>query len=121
MSDKQIKDSYENSSKRMSGAEATIASKINDSNDPNMHDDLHEKMKMGYDKIEKSPESREDVKKGKRENVEKGDQSKEGSLINIIFDPAMREMYQVVHNSTMTNVFDRFSQQQPIQCKFCIE
>ncbi len=40
--------------------------------------------------------------------------------MNVILDPAMREMYQVVNKSQMTNVFDRFSEQQP-RCKFCIE
>ena len=53
MSDKQIKDSYENSSKGMSGQNATIGSKINDSNDPNMHNDLHENIKVNYKNIEK--------------------------------------------------------------------
>ena len=121
MSDKQIKDSYENSSKRMSGQDTTIASKLNDSNDPNMHKDLHEKIKIDYKRIEKSPESMDEVHKWQRKHVEKGDQSKEGYPMNVIIDPAMREMYQVVHNASMTNVFDRFSQQQPIQCKFCVE
>lgn len=111
MSDKQIKDSYENSSKRMSNQDATIASKLHDSNDPNMHNDLHEKIKVNYNNIEKSPKSMDEVHKWQRKHVAKGDQSKEGYPMNIIIDPAMREMYQVVHNASITNVFDRFSEQ----------
>lgn len=120
MSDKDIKDSYERSAQRMSGGTQTIASRIHDSNDPAMHHDLHEKIEVNYENIEKSPDM-EGVHKWQREHIAKGDQSKEGFPLNIIIDPAMREMYQVVHNAGMTNVFDRFAQQQPIQCKFCME
>lgn len=122
MSDKQIKDSFERSAGTMRGDNTTFGSKLTgeDSNDPNTHGDLHNRIQFDYDKIEKSP-SMEDVHKWQREHVSKGDQSKEGYPLNVIIDPAMREMYQVVHDAGMTNVFDRFSQQQPIQCKFCIE
>ena len=122
MSDKDIKNSYDNSAKRMEGSSSTFGSKLTNehSNDPNTHPNLHERISINYDGIEKSP-SMEDVHKWQREHVAKGDQSKEGYPLNIIIDPAMREMYQVVHDAGFTNVFDRFSQQQPIQCKFCIE
>jgi carbon-monoxide dehydrogenase catalytic subunit len=86
----------------MSGQDATIALKLNNSNDPNMHSDLHEKVKVNYQNIEKSPESMEEVHKWQRKHVAKGDQAKEGYPMNIIIDTAMREMYQVVHNSSMT-------------------
>lgn len=120
MSDKDIKDSYDRSAQRMSGSTQTIAGKIHDSNDPSMHTDLHDKVTVNYENIEKSPDM-EEVHKWQREHISKGDQTKEGFPMNVIIDPAMREMYQVVHNAGMTNVFDRFSQQQPIQCKFCME
>lgn len=122
MSEKDIKNSYEESSKRMSGSDKTLSSALAlaDTNDPAAHEDLHEKVKADYESITKSP-SMEEVHKWQREHIKKGDQTKEGYPLNVIIDPAMREMYQVVHNSGMTNVFDRFSQQQPTQCKFCIE
>ncbi len=122
MSDKEIKNSFEKSAGTMRGDNTTFGSKLTkeDSNDPNTHSDIHNRIKVDYDKIEKSP-SMEEVHKWQREHIKKNDQSKEGYPLNVIIDPAMREMYQVVHNSGMTNVFDRFSQQQPIQCKFCIE
>lgn len=122
MSDKDIQNSYERSSERMSGSDKTLASDLSlaDTNDPGAHKDLHEKIKVDYDSIERSP-SMEKVHQWQREHIDKNDQSKEGFPLNVIIDPAMREMYQVVHNTGMTNVFDRFSQQQPIQCKFCIE
>lgn len=122
MSDKDIKNSFEKSAGTMRGDSTTFGTKLTqeDSNDPNTHSDIHNRIKIDYDKIEKSP-SMEEVHKWQREHIKKNDQSKEGYPLNVIIDPAMREMYQVVHDSGMTNVFDRFSQQQPIQCKFCIE
>lgn len=122
MSQKDIEKSYENSAKRMSGDNTPFGSKLanEDSNDPNTHKDLHNRINIDYTKIEKSP-SMEEVHAWQRKHIQKGDQSKEGYPLNVIIDPAMREMYQVVHDTGMTNVFDRFSQQQPIQCKFCIE
>ncbi|MDP4090310.1 MAG: anaerobic carbon-monoxide dehydrogenase catalytic subunit [Bacillota bacterium] len=122
MSDKDIKDSYQRSAERMRGDDTTFGTKLRNehSNDPDTHQDIHNIIKVDYNVIQKSPPM-EDVHKWQREHISKGDQSKEGYPMNVIIDPAMREMYQVVHDSGMTNVFDRFSQQQPIQCKFCIE
>lgn len=123
MSDKDIKKSYEESAKTMSGENHTIASDLsnfNDYNHPELHEHLHHQIKLDYDNIEKSP-SMEDVHKWQRDHICKDDQSKEGYPLNVIIDPAMREMYQVIHNAGLTNVFDRFTQQQPIQCKFCVE
>ncbi|WP_350344814.1 anaerobic carbon-monoxide dehydrogenase catalytic subunit [Proteinivorax tanatarense] len=88
-------------------------------NDPKDHSDLHTKVKVDYQNLEKSPEG-EKLYQWQREHIKTSDQSKDGYPLNVIIDPAMREMYQVVHKSNMTNVFDRFSEQQP-QCKFCIE
>jgi carbon-monoxide dehydrogenase catalytic subunit len=122
MSDKDIKNSYEKSAGTMRGDQTTFGSKLTNehSNDPNTHTDIHNRIKVDYNAIEKSP-SMEEVYAWQREHIKKNDQSKEGYPMNVIVDPAMREMYQVVHDSGLTNVFDRFSQQQPIQCKFCIE
>lgn len=122
MSDKDIKESYERSAERMRGDNHTIAADIGlaHTNDPTAHEDIHDKVKIDYQNITKSP-SMEDVHAWQRDHIKTDDQSKDGYPLNVIIDPAMREMYQVVHNAGMTNVFDRFSQQQPIQCKFCIE
>lgn len=122
MSDKQIKESYEESAKRMMGDRPTFGSKLTekDFNDPNTHPDLHKKITIKYDQIDKMPDMKE-VHKWQREHIAKDDQSKEGYPLNIIIDPAMREMYQAVHDAGFTNVFDRFSQQQPLQCQFCVE
>lgn len=122
MSDKDIEKSYERSAVTMRGDNTTFGTKLTneDSNDPNTHSDIHNRIQVDYNKIQKSPPM-EEVHKWQREHIKKDDQSKEGYPMNVIIDPAMREMYQVVHDSGMTNVFDRFSQQQPIQCKFCIE
>jgi carbon-monoxide dehydrogenase, catalytic subunit len=122
MSDKDIKNSFEKSAGTMRGDNTTFGTKLTkeDSNDPNTHSDIHNRIQIDYERIEKSP-SMEQVHKWQREHIKKGDQSKEGYPLNVIIDPAMREMYQAVHDSGLTNVFDRFSQQQPIQCKFCIE
>ncbi|MEW9096638.1 MAG: anaerobic carbon-monoxide dehydrogenase catalytic subunit [Clostridiaceae bacterium] len=119
MSDKDIKSSYEESAKRMSGGTETLGSKVKDTNDPNEHNDLHEKIKVNYNNSADFS-SMEEVHKWQREHVKK-EQGKNGYPLNVIIDPAMREMYKVVHDAGLTNVFDRFSQQQPIQCKFCIE
>ncbi|MCX7921485.1 MAG: anaerobic carbon-monoxide dehydrogenase catalytic subunit [Clostridia bacterium] len=122
MSDKDIEKSYEHAAQRMSGDNIPFGTKLTNehTNDPETHTDIHNRIKVDYDRIEKSP-SMEEVHKWQRDHIKKDDQSKEGYPLNVIIDPAMREMYQVVHNSSMTNVFDRFSMQQPIQCKFCIE
>ncbi|KRQ86338.1 Carbon monoxide dehydrogenase 1 [Caloramator mitchellensis] len=122
MSDSDIKKSFSESAKRMSGDTHSFGYHLSDSgfNDPNSHEDIHNKLNVDYESIEKSPPM-EEVHKWQREHIKTNDQSKEGFPLNVIIDPAMREMYQVVHNAGMTNVFDRFSQQQPIQCKFCVE
>ncbi len=122
MSDKDIEKSYQRSAGTMRGDNTTFGTKLTDehSNDPNTHTHIHKRIQVDYDKIQKSP-AMEDVHSWQRKHIQKNDQSKEGYPLNVIIDPAMREMYQVVHDAGMTNVFDRFSQQQPIQCKFCIE
>lgn len=122
MTDKDIKKSYEKSAERMEGNNKTLSGglKNEDFNDPALHDDIHEKVQVDYEKMDRFA-SMEEVHKWQREHIAKKDQSKEGYPLNVIIDPDMREMYQVVHDADMSNVFDRFSQQQPIQCKFCIE
>lgn len=122
MTDKNIKDSYAHSAERMEGSSKTLGSTLTTehTNDPASHSDLHEKIRVDYASIQKSP-SMEDIHTWQREHIKTKDQSKDGYPMNVILDPAMREMYQVVNQAGMTNVFDRFSQQQPIQCKFCIE
>lgn len=92
---------------------------LSGTNDPKDHQDIHQKVQINYKTITKSPKP-EDVFKWQREHIKVDDQSPEGYPLNVIVDPAMREMYQVVHNADLTNVFDRFAQQQP-QCKFCVE
>lgn len=89
-----------------------------DINDPSAHQD-HNKTEIPYDhrKFEPSPKG-EELHRWQREHIKKDDQSKEGYPLNVIVDPAMREMYQIVHNQGLTNVFDRFTEQQP-QCNFC--
>ncbi len=122
MSDKDVEKSYERSAERMRGDNKTFAADLTakDYNDPSLHEDIHNSVSVDYDKIDKMPDM-EEVHRWQREHIQKDDQSKEGYPLNVIIDPAMREMYQVVHDAGMTNVFDRFSQQQPTQCKFCIE
>jgi carbon-monoxide dehydrogenase catalytic subunit len=121
MLDNEIKNSFSGSAATMRGDQTTFGTKLTneDSNDPNTHTDIHNRINIDYNKINKSP-SMEDVHNWQREHIKVNDQSKEGYPMNVILDPAMREMYQVVHDSGLTNVFDRFKQQQPIQCKFCI-
>lgn len=122
MSDKDIKNSYKKSAERMRGDNKTLGSQLTqeDFNDPSINTDSFESKNVSYQGFEKSP-SMEEVHRWQREHISKGDQGKDGYPLNVIIDPAMREMYQVTHNADMTNVFDRFSEQQPIQCKFCVE
>ena len=122
MSDKDIKKSYDRSAERMEGSKKTLGSQLEPHhfNDPNTHPDLHENIKVSYDNLDKSM-SMEEVHRWQREHIKKDDQGKDGYPLNIIIDPAMREIYKVVHDAGMTNVFDRFSEQQPIQCAFCVE
>ncbi len=123
MSNENEKKSFESSAQRMEGANATIGSKLtaNDYNDPEINTNYSDNKDVQYDGIEKLPSEMSEVHKWQREHISKGDQPKDGYPLNVIIDPAMREMYQVVNKAGLTNVFDRFSQQQPIQCKFCIE
>ena len=86
-------------------------------NDPDSHFDIHANKRKYYD-IVKSPKQ-EDVFKWQREHIKVKDQSKEGYPLNVIIDPAMREMYQHVHAQGLTNVFDRWEQQKKIRCGFC--
>ncbi|GAB6179531.1 anaerobic carbon-monoxide dehydrogenase catalytic subunit [Desulfotomaculum defluvii] len=89
-----------------------------DTNDPSAHEDRNKtEVPYNYRKFEPSPKG-EELHRWQREHIKKDDQSKEGYPLNVIVDPAMREMYQVVHNQGLTNVFDRFQEQQP-QCNFC--
>lgn len=122
MSDKNIKESFERSAETMRGDKTTFGSKLTNehSNDPNTHPDIHSRIPVDYGKAGQS-KTMEEVHNWQREHIKTADQSKDGYPLNVIIDPAMREMYQVVHDAGFTNVFDRFSQQQPIQCKFCIE
>ncbi|MDF2633408.1 MAG: carbon-monoxide dehydrogenase, catalytic subunit [Pelosinus sp.] len=90
------------------------------SNDPNRHFDIHQNAKKYYD-IEKGPDSMEEVHKWQRKHIQVADQGKEGFPLNVIIDPAMREMYQHVHAQGLTNVFDRFDQQEKIRCNFCVQ
>lgn len=122
MSEKDISNSYERSAERMRGDGQTLGAALDlpHTNDPDLHKDIHDKVKVDYQSINKSLPM-EEFHKWQREHIKTDDQSKAGYPLNVIIDPAMREMYQVVHNAGLTNVFDRFSQQQPIQCKFCIE
>ena len=57
MSDKEIKNSFEKSAETMRGDKTTFGSKLTkeDSNDPNTHSDIHNRINVDYDKIEKSP------------------------------------------------------------------
>lgn len=122
MTQNDIENSYERSAERMRGDHQTFASKLGTetTNDPSAHEDIHQRIQVDYSHVGESY-NMEEVHTWQRKHVAKGDQSKEGFPLNVIIDPAMREMYKVVHDAGMTNVFDRFSQQQPTQCKFCIE
>ncbi len=87
-------------------------------NNPDDHFDVHKNARKYYD-IEKVPASMPEVHKWQREHIKVHDQSKDGFPLNVIIDPAMREMYQHVHAQGLTNVFDRFEQQEKIRCSFC--
>lgn len=89
-------------------------------NDPDAHFDVHTNTRKYYD-IEKSPTDMREVHKWQREHIKTHDQGKEGYPLNVIIDPAMREMYQHVHEQGLTNVFDRFVQQEKIRCNFCVQ
>ena len=86
-------------------------------NNPDSHFDVHANKRKYYD-IEKSPQP-EDVFRWQREHIKTKDQDKAGYPLNVIIDPAMREMYQHVHEQGLTNVFDRWAQQETIRCGFC--
>ncbi|VBB07807.1 co dehydrogenase alpha-bundle [Lucifera butyrica] len=88
-------------------------------NRPEDHFDVHANMKKFYD-IQKSPPPAE-VYDWQRHHIQVHDQGKDGYPLNIIIDPAMREMYQHVHAQGLTNVFDRWEQQEKIRCGFCIQ
>lgn len=88
-------------------------------NNPDAHFDVHANSRKYYD-IEKSPNP-EDVFAWQRKHIQVHDQSKEGYPLNVIIDPAMREMYQHVHAQGLTNVFDRWEQQEKIRCNFCVQ
>lgn len=122
MSQNDIENSYERSAERMRGDGTTFVSKLGTetTNDPSAHQDIHQRIQVNY-QLAGQPQSMEEVHRWQREHIAKGDQSKESYPLNVIVDPAMREMYKVVHDAGLTNVFDRFSQQQPTQCKFCVE
>ena len=87
-------------------------------NNPDSHFDVHQNARKYYD-IEKTPASMPEVHKWQREHIKVHDQTKDGFPLNVIIDPAMREMYQHVHAQGLTNVFDRFEQQEKIRCSFC--
>ena len=88
-------------------------------NDPDRHFDVHANSRKYHD-IAKSPPPAE-VYAWQRAHIKTHGQSKEGYPLNIIIDPAMREMYQHVHEQGLTNVFDRFAQQEQIRCGFCTQ
>lgn len=88
-------------------------------NNPDDHFDIHRNRKKYYD-IDKSPNQSE-VYTWQREHIKVHDQGKEGYPLNVILDPAMREMYQHVHAQGLTNVFDRWEQQEKIRCNFCVQ
>lgn len=87
-------------------------------NNPAEHLDVHRSTPK-YSTIEKSPADMPAVHKWQREHIQVHDQGKEGFPLNVILDPAMREMYQHVHAQGLSNVFDRFEQQEKIRCSFC--
>ncbi|MBP2636079.1 MAG: cooS2 2 [Firmicutes bacterium] len=87
-------------------------------NNPDEHFDVHKNAKKYYE-IEKAPAAMPEVHKWQREHIKVHDQSQDGFPLNVIVDPAMREMYQHVHAQGLTNVFDRFEQQEKIRCSFC--
>lgn len=90
------------------------------SNNPDAHFDIHQNAQKFYD-IKKMPTAMKEVHTWQREHINTHDQGKEGFPLNVIIDPAMREMYQQVHAQGLTNVFDRFEQQERIRCGFCTQ
>lgn len=118
MSDKELIHSTDSVSK---GDVESVSGKgdASGTNNPAEHFDIHTNQKKYYD-IEKSPKP-EDVFAWQREHIKTHDQSKEGYPLNIIIDPAMREMYQHVHAQGLTNVFDRWEQQEKIRCGYCVQ
>ncbi|KAB2952741.1 anaerobic carbon-monoxide dehydrogenase catalytic subunit [Heliorestis acidaminivorans] len=90
-------------------------------NDPSAHHDDHDKVpKFMIDEKVAPPPG--EVHRWQREHVaHKDDQTKEGYPLNVIIDPAMRVMYKSVHEQGLTNVFDRFTEQEKVRCKFCVE
>lgn len=89
-------------------------------NDPDRHFDVHHNAQKYYE-IDAAPQAMADVHAWQRRHIQVHDQGKEGYPLNVIVDPAMRDMYQHVHAQGLTNVFDRFSQQEKIRCTFCSE
>ena len=87
-------------------------------NNPDDHFDIHQNVRKYYE-IDKMPTSMAEVHIWQREHIHTHDQGKDGFPLNVIIDPAMREMYQHVHAQGLTNVFDRFEQQEKIRCNFC--
>lgn len=63
----------------------------------------------------------EEVIRWQRQHVDINDQSAKEYPFDIIIDPAMREMYQQVHVQGLTNVFDRWEQQEKVRCDFCAQ
>lgn len=88
-------------------------------NDPSAHYDEHSGMPRFPKDYKRDPEPG-NVHAWQREHIKVPDQGPQGYPLNVIIDPAMREMYHSVHHQGLTNVFDRFSEQQP-QCRVCVE
>ncbi|MDU2065514.1 MAG: anaerobic carbon-monoxide dehydrogenase catalytic subunit [Sporomusaceae bacterium] len=93
------------------------AGEASGTNSPDDHFDIHKNQRKYYE-ITPSPDP-DEVFSWQREHIARGDQGQENYPLNIIIDPAMREMYQHVHAQGLTNVFDRYSQQEKIRCNFC--
>ncbi len=89
------------------------------SNDPDAHFDVHANTRKYYDITKSPPPS--GVFAWQREHIRTHDQEADGYPLNVIIDPAMREMYQHVHAQGLTNVFDRWQQQEKIRCSFCVQ
>ncbi|WP_131918127.1 anaerobic carbon-monoxide dehydrogenase catalytic subunit [Heliophilum fasciatum] len=90
-------------------------------NDPAHHHDQHDQVpRFMIDETVAPPAHA--VHEWQREHVAgKHDQDKAGYPLNVILDPAMRVMYKSVHDQGLSNVFDRFTEQEKIRCKFCVE
>lgn len=90
-------------------------------NNPADHHDIHDQIEKFMIDENVSPPM-DQVHAWQRVHVaHKDDQSKEGYPLNVILDPAMRVMYKSVHEQGLSNVFDRYPQQDKIRCKFCVE